>query len=152
MIFHFMLYLCSRLSEKDLPVSWTNLNIAMHQLVTMLFFIFTLFSVQIWWLSSRISTLTLKILIIIWCKLYSFSWDYKWDYLNEFLSEDLWTSLSHASSKPVVDVMETWTKHPVLSVTAEQVCVYKYFLLELLLGREWWNASHFRESMVPFLW
>ena len=38
--------------------------------------------------------------------------------------EDLWTSLSHASSKPVADVMETWTKqmgYPVLSVTAEQV-------------------------------
>ena len=38
--------------------------------------------------------------------------------------EDLWSSLSHASSKPVADVMETWTKqmgYPVLSVTAEQV-------------------------------
>ncbi|PFX27024.1 Puromycin-sensitive aminopeptidase [Stylophora pistillata] len=38
-------------------------------------------------------------------------------------TEDLWASLSHASSKPVADVMETWTKqmgYPVLSVTAEQ--------------------------------
>ena len=38
--------------------------------------------------------------------------------------EDLWASLSRASSKPVADVMETWTKqmgYPVLSVTAEQV-------------------------------
>ena len=41
-----------------------------------------------------------------------------------FFSDDLWASLSHASSKPVADVMETWTKQmgfPVLSVTAEQV-------------------------------
>ena len=39
--------------------------------------------------------------------------------------EDLWASLSHACSKPVAAVMETWTKQmgfPVLSVTAEQVC------------------------------
>nr|XP_058942473.1 puromycin-sensitive aminopeptidase-like [Pocillopora verrucosa] len=38
-------------------------------------------------------------------------------------TEDLWASLSRASSKPVADVMETWTKqmgYPVLSVTAEQ--------------------------------
>nr|XP_058942457.1 puromycin-sensitive aminopeptidase-like [Pocillopora verrucosa] len=38
-------------------------------------------------------------------------------------TEDLWASLSHASSKPVADVMETWTKqmgYPVLSVTAEK--------------------------------
>ncbi|XP_068751963.1 puromycin-sensitive aminopeptidase-like [Montipora capricornis] len=36
---------------------------------------------------------------------------------------DLWSSLSHASSKPVAAVMDTWTKqmgYPVLSVTAEQ--------------------------------
>ena len=45
--------------------------------------------------------------------------------MNKSLSEDLWASLSRASSKPVADVMETWTKqmgYPVLSVTAEQVC------------------------------
>jgi len=38
--------------------------------------------------------------------------------------DDLWASLSHASSKPVAAVMDTWTKQmgfPVLSVTAEQV-------------------------------
>ena len=43
-----------------------------------------------------------------------------------FFADDLWASLSHASSKPVADVMETWTKQigfPVLSVTAEQVGV-----------------------------
>lgn len=37
---------------------------------------------------------------------------------------DLWTSLEHASSKPVGAVMETWTEQmgfPVLSVSAEQV-------------------------------
>ena len=41
-----------------------------------------------------------------------------------FFSEELWASLAHASSKPVAEVMETWTKQmgfPVLSVTAEQV-------------------------------
>ncbi|XP_078355734.1 puromycin-sensitive aminopeptidase-like, partial [Oculina patagonica] len=38
-------------------------------------------------------------------------------------TDDLWASLSHASSKPVAAVMDTWTKQmgfPVLSVTAEQ--------------------------------
>lgn len=38
--------------------------------------------------------------------------------------DDLWTQLSHASSKPVAAVMDTWTKQmgfPVLSVAAEQV-------------------------------
>ncbi|XP_022788315.1 puromycin-sensitive aminopeptidase-like [Stylophora pistillata] len=42
---------------------------------------------------------------------------------NAASTEDLWASLSHASSKPVADVMETWTKqmgYPVLSVTAEK--------------------------------
>ena len=37
---------------------------------------------------------------------------------------DLWTSLEHASCKPVGAVMETWTEQmgfPVLSVSAEQV-------------------------------
>ncbi|KAJ7390104.1 hypothetical protein OS493_027136 [Desmophyllum pertusum] len=46
----------------------------------------------------------------------------KFKYSNA-TTEDLWNSLSHASSKPVADVMETWTKQmgfPVLSVTAEQ--------------------------------
>ena len=43
-----------------------------------------------------------------------------------FYSEDLWEYLAGASSKPVADVMNTWTKQmgfPVLSVTAEQVCI-----------------------------
>ncbi|XP_044168747.1 puromycin-sensitive aminopeptidase-like isoform X1 [Acropora millepora] len=42
---------------------------------------------------------------------------------NNATTEDLWASLAHASSKPVAQVMETWTKQmgfPVLSVTAEQ--------------------------------
>ncbi|XP_068751951.1 puromycin-sensitive aminopeptidase-like [Montipora capricornis] len=42
---------------------------------------------------------------------------------NNATTEDLWASLSHASSKPVAEVMETWTKQmgfPVLSVSAEQ--------------------------------
>ncbi|XP_020615245.1 puromycin-sensitive aminopeptidase-like protein [Orbicella faveolata] len=46
----------------------------------------------------------------------------KFKYSNA-TTEDLWASLSHASSKPVAAVMETWTKQmgfPVLSVTAEQ--------------------------------
>ena len=60
--------------------------------------------------------------------------------MNKSLSEDLWASLSRASSKPVADVMETWTKqmgYPVLSVTAEKVyaCVYEYSALDLFPGR-----------------
>ena len=60
--------------------------------------------------------------------------------MNKSLSEDLWASLSRASSKPVADVMETWTKqmgYPVLSVTAEQVCacVFEYSALDLFSGR-----------------
>ena len=76
--------------------------------------------------------------VIFWFKLYSVSWDYWWDYLNKFISEDLWASLSHASSKPVADAMETWTKqmgYPVLFVTAKQVCVYQYFALDLFSAR-----------------
>ena len=45
-------------------------------------------------------------------------------FVIHLISEDLWASLSHASSKPVAAVMDTWTKQmgfPVLSVTAEQV-------------------------------
>ena len=52
--------------------------------------------------------------------------------------EVLWASQSHASSKPVADAMETWTKqmgYPVLFVTAKQVCVYQYFALDLFSAR-----------------
>ena len=79
--------------------------------------------------------------------------------MNEFLSEDLWASLSHTSSKPVADVMETWTKqvgYPLLSVTAEQVCLYEYSATDLFSRRgfylllEWSNASHFREPLFNF--
>ena len=45
-------------------------------------------------------------------------------FLFVLFEDDLWAHLSHASSKPVAAVMDTWTKQmgfPVLSVAAEQV-------------------------------
>ena len=39
----FCFIFCSRLSEKDLPIIWTNLSTAMPQLVTICIYVFTYF-------------------------------------------------------------------------------------------------------------
>ena len=130
-------YMAVHISEKDPPIIWTHLSTAMHQTVTMLcIYVFTFISSDL--MSGQLNFIPNIENVIFWFKLYSVSWDYWWDYLNKFISEDLWASLSHASSKPVADAMETWTKqmgYPVLFVTAKQVCVYQYFALDLFSAR-----------------